>query len=50
MGSGHKVKRHVRDIGPRTPEALGQAAADGFAAVTAADASGWSQNCSYRVH
>jgi transposase len=45
-----KVKGHVRDVEPRTAEALGQAAADGFAAVTAADASGWFQNCGYRVH
>jgi transposase len=45
-----KVKGHVRDVEPRTAEALGQAAADGFAAVTAADARGWFQNCGYCVH
>lgn len=44
-----KVKGHVRDVEPRTAEALGRAAADGFAAVTATDATGWFQNCGYRV-
>lgn len=45
-----KVKGHVRDEEPRTPEALGRAAAKGFASVTAADARGWFENCGYCVH
>lgn len=45
-----KVKGHVRDVEPRTVEALGQAAGDGFTSVTAADARGWFANCGYCVH
>ena len=42
-----KVKRHVRSAQPRAPDALGQAAAEGFASVTAADARGWFTICGY---
>jgi transposase len=45
-----KVKGHVRGDEPRTPQALGRAAAEGFARVTAADARGWFKNCGYHVH
>jgi transposase len=45
-----KVKGHVRDVEPRTVQALGDAAAEGFANVTAADARGWFDKCGYRVH
>jgi transposase len=45
-----KVKGHVRDVEPRTPEALGHAAAEGFARVTAANARGWFAKCGYSVH
>lgn len=45
-----KVKQHVRDAGPRSVEALGAAAAEGFAGVTAADARGWFEHCGYCVH
>lgn len=45
-----KVKGHVRDVQPRNIEALGEAAAEGFANVTAADARGWFRNCGYCVH
>jgi transposase len=45
-----KVKGHVRDVQPRTADALGHAAAEGFASVTAADARGWFENCGYCVH
>jgi transposase len=45
-----KVKGHVRDVAPRTVESLGQAAAEGFASVTAADTRGWFKHCGYRVH
>jgi transposase len=45
-----KVKGHVRDVEPRTPDALGRAAAQGFASVTASDARGWFANCGYCVH
>lgn len=44
-----KVKGYVRGQEPRTPEALGQAAAAGFARVTAADARGWFEKCGYCV-
>lgn len=44
-----KVKGHVRDVEPRTAEALGQAAAEGFASVTASDARGWFENSGYCV-
>jgi hypothetical protein len=37
----------VRDVAPRAAEALGEAAADGFASVRAADARGWFKKCSY---
>ena len=42
-----KVKQHVRDVAPRTVEALGRAAADGFARVTASDARGWFKHCGH---
>lgn len=45
-----KVKGHVRDVEPRTAEALGRAAAEGFASVSAADAHGWFKKCGYCVH
>jgi transposase len=45
-----KVKGHVRQTEPRTTEALGHAAAEGFERVTAADARGWFVNCGYCVH
>jgi transposase len=46
-----KVKGHVRDVAPRTAEALdAAAAAEGFANVTAADARGWFKKCGYCVH
>jgi transposase len=45
-----KVKGHVRNVEPRTPEALGRAAAEGFASVTAADARAWFVKCGYCVH
>ncbi len=45
-----KVKQHVRGAEARTAEALGQAAAAGFASVTPADTRGWFANCGYRVH
>jgi transposase len=45
-----KVKGHVRDVAPRTAEALGNAAAEGFGNVTAADARGWFKKCGYCVH
>jgi transposase len=45
-----KVKGHVRDVAPRTAGALGHAAAEGFANVTATDARGWFKKCGYCVH
>ena len=45
-----KVKGHVCNVEPRTAEALGQAAAAGFASVTATDCHGWFKSCGYRVH
>lgn len=45
-----KVKQHVRDVAPRTAQALGVAAAEAFAGVTAADARGWFEHCGYCVH
>jgi transposase len=45
-----KVKQKLRDTEARTPDALGAAAADAFASVTAADARGWFGQCGYRVH
>jgi transposase len=44
-----KVKGHVRDVAPRTAGTLGNAAADGFASITAADARGWFRKCGYSV-
>lgn len=44
-----KVKQHVREVEPRTPEALGLAAADAFGSVSAADARGWFGKCGYCV-
>jgi transposase len=40
-----KVKQHVRSVEPRTIQALGQAAAEAFASVTADDAHGWFAKC-----
>jgi transposase len=45
-----KVKGHVRDEAPRTTEALGDAAAHGFASISADDARGWFKKCGYCVH
>jgi transposase len=45
-----KVKQHVRSAEPRTDAALGEAAANGFASVTARDAKGWFEKCGYCVH
>jgi transposase len=45
-----KVKGHVRDAEPRTAEAMGRAAADGFASVTESDCRGWFAKCGYCVH
>jgi transposase len=45
-----KVKQHLRSAAARTPEALGHAAAAGFAAVTSNDARGWFAHCGYGVH
>lgn len=44
-----KVKGHVRDVAPRTAETLGDAAAEGFASISAADARGWFKKCGYCV-
>jgi transposase len=44
-----KVKGHVRDVEPRTSQALGHAAEEGFASITAADARGWFKKCGYCV-
>ena len=45
-----KVKQHLRSAEARTEEALGQAAAEAFANVTAEDARGWFQECGLCVH
>jgi transposase len=45
-----KVKVHVRDAEPRTPDAMGRAAAEGFAGVTESDCRGWFAKCGYGVH
>jgi transposase len=45
-----KVKQHVRSEEPRTPQAVGIAAAAAFASVTPQDARGWFQHCGYCVH
>jgi len=45
-----KVKQVLRSVEARTPQALGQAAADAFAAITAKDARGWFRKCGYCVH
>jgi transposase len=45
-----KVKQYVRSVEPRTPDALGLAAAEAFASVTADDAEGWFEHCGYCVH
>ena len=45
-----KVKGYVRAVAPRTTETLGDAAAEGFASVSAADAHGWFKKCGYCVH
>lgn len=45
-----KIKQHVRSIGPRSVQALGQAASDAFASVTAEDARGWFRKCGYCAH
>lgn len=43
-----KIKQSLRSAQARTTEALQQAIAQAFAAVTAADALGWFQHCGYR--
>ena len=45
-----KVKQDLRSAEARTPAALGEAAAEAFASVTAADARGWFGECGYHVH
>jgi len=45
-----KVKQCLRDEAARTVRALRGAAAEAFAAVTAADAHGWFEKCGYCVH
>jgi len=45
-----KVKEWLRAAGARSPDALGEAAAGAFAAVTADDARGWFESCGYIVH
>ena len=45
-----KVKQALRDVAARTTRALGDAAADAFASVTADDARGWFEKCGYCVH
>jgi len=45
-----KVKQVLRTAEARNPEALGQAAAHAFAAITASDARGWFGKCGYCVH
>lgn len=45
-----KVKDHLRSAKPRTPVAVGQAAAEAFASITAQDAEGWFRHCGYGVH
>jgi transposase len=45
-----KVKQFLRRAGARTPAALGRAADQGFASVTADDARGWFRKCGYCVH
>jgi transposase len=44
-----KVKSHIRDIAPRDIQALGNAATEGFASITPADARGWFKKCGYCV-
>jgi transposase len=44
-----KVKGHVRDVAPRDAQTLGDAAAEGFASISAADARGWFKKCGYCV-
>jgi len=43
-----KIKEFLRSAQARTTEALQQAIAQAFAAVTASDARGWFQYCGYR--
>jgi transposase len=45
-----KVKQYLRNAEARTEGALGEAARQGFASVTAADARGWFEMCGYCVH
>jgi transposase len=45
-----KVKEWLRAAGPRSADALGEAAGQAFAAVTADDARGWFDLCGYIVH
>jgi transposase len=45
-----KVKEHLRTVKPRTPQALGKAAGEAFATITAEDAKGWFSHCGYAVH
>jgi transposase len=44
-----KVKQFLRAVEARTTEALEQAVAQAFAAVSATDARGWFQHCGYRL-
>lgn len=47
---GSKVKQHLRSAEARTEEALGQAAAEAIASVTADDAQDGFQECGLCVH
>lgn len=44
-----KVKQFLRTAAARTVAALGEAAAEAFASITAADARGWFLGCGYRL-
>lgn len=43
-----KLKEHLRQVGPRTLDALDIAMPDALARITPADAQGWFQHCGYR--
>jgi transposase len=45
-----KVKQHLRDAAARDEEALGRAAEEAFASVTASDARSWFKMCGYCLH
>lgn len=45
-----KVKECLRSAEARTPDALGVAAAEAFARITAEDARGWFEHCGYVLH